>query len=42
VGEEEDEDDEFCDRTKAPVPKWEVLATNKAVWTRFWGWNRAV
>jgi hypothetical protein len=32
VGEEEEEsDDELCDRTKAPVPKWEVLVTNKAV-----------
>ena len=27
VGQEEEEsDDEFCDRTTAPVPKWEVLA----------------
>jgi hypothetical protein len=35
VGEEEEEsDDEFCDRTKGPVPKWEVLATKKAVWTQ--------
>jgi hypothetical protein len=35
VGEEEEEiDDEFCDRTKAPVPKWEALVTNKAVWTQ--------
>jgi hypothetical protein len=35
AGEEEEEsDDEFCDRTKAPVPKWEALATNKAVWTQ--------
>jgi hypothetical protein len=24
--EEEESDDEFCDRTTAPVPKWEVLA----------------
>jgi hypothetical protein len=32
VGEEEEEsDDELCDKTNAPVPKWEVLATNKAV-----------
>jgi hypothetical protein len=32
VGEEEEEsDDELCDRTKALVPKWEVLATSKAV-----------
>jgi hypothetical protein len=35
VGEEEEEsDDEFCDRTKAPVPKWEVLVTNKAAWAQ--------
>jgi hypothetical protein len=35
VGEEEEEsDDELCDRTKAPVPKWEALATTKAVWTQ--------
>jgi hypothetical protein len=26
--EEEESDDEFCDRTTAPVPKWEVLAGN--------------
>jgi hypothetical protein len=33
--EEEESDDEFCDHgTKATVPKWEVLATNKAVWTQ--------
>jgi hypothetical protein len=30
--EEEESDDEFCDRTTAPVPKWEVLAGNRAVW----------
>jgi hypothetical protein len=29
---EEEIDDEFCDRTTAPVPKWEVLAGNRAVW----------
>jgi hypothetical protein len=29
--EEEESDDEFCDRTTAPVPKWEVLAGNRAV-----------
>jgi hypothetical protein len=36
VGEEEEEesDDEFCDRTTAPVPKWEVLAGNRAVWVQ--------
>jgi hypothetical protein len=29
VGEEEEEsNDEFCGRMKAPVPKWEVLTTN--------------
>ena len=33
--EEEDEsDDEFCDRTTAPVPKWDVLAGNRAVWVQ--------
>jgi hypothetical protein len=26
--EEEERNDEFCDRTTAPVPKWEVLAGN--------------
>jgi hypothetical protein len=30
--EEEESDDEFCDRTTAPVPKWEVLAGNRVVW----------
>jgi hypothetical protein len=30
--EEEESDDEFCDRTTAPVPKWEVLAGSRAVW----------
>jgi hypothetical protein len=28
---EEESDDEFGDRTTAPVPKWEVLAGNRAV-----------
>jgi hypothetical protein len=32
--EEEESDDEFCDRTTAPVPKWEVLAENRAVWVQ--------
>ena len=32
--EEEESDDEFCDRTTAPVPKWEVLAGNRAVWVQ--------
>jgi hypothetical protein len=32
--EEEEIDDEFCDRTAAPVPKWEVLAGNRAVWVQ--------
>jgi hypothetical protein len=32
VGEKEEEsDDGLCDRTNAPVPKWEVRATNEAV-----------
>jgi hypothetical protein len=31
---EEESDDEFCDRTTAPVPKWEVLAGNRAVWVQ--------
>jgi hypothetical protein len=34
VEEEEEGDDEFCDRTTAPVPKWEVLAGNRAVWVQ--------
>jgi hypothetical protein len=33
--EEEESDDEFCDRTTAPVPNWEVLAGNRAVWVQF-------
>jgi hypothetical protein len=32
--EEEESDDKFCDRTTAPVPKWEVLAGNRAVWVQ--------
>jgi hypothetical protein len=34
--EEEESDDEFGDRTTAPVPKWEVLvlAGNRAVWVQ--------
>jgi hypothetical protein len=32
--EDEESDDEFCDRTTAPVPKWEVLAGNRAVWVQ--------
>jgi hypothetical protein len=32
--EEEESDDEFCDRTTAPVPKWEALAGNRAVWVQ--------
>jgi hypothetical protein len=32
--EEEESDDELCDRTTAPVPKWEVLAGNRAVWVQ--------
>jgi hypothetical protein len=37
VGEEEEEsDDDLCHRTKVPVPKWEVLATNKPVWTQLY------
>jgi hypothetical protein len=27
-------DDGFCDRTTAPVPKWEELAGNRAVWVQ--------
>jgi hypothetical protein len=35
VGEEEEEsDDEFCDRTKAPVPKWEGTGHKQSVWTQ--------
>jgi hypothetical protein len=32
--EEEESDDEFCDRTTAPVPKWELLAGDRAVWVQ--------
>jgi hypothetical protein len=32
----EESDDEFCDRTTAPVPKWEVLAGNRAVWVQLY------
>jgi hypothetical protein len=32
--EEEESDDEFCDRTTAPVPKWEVLVGDRAVWVQ--------
>jgi hypothetical protein len=32
--EEEESDDEFCDRTRASVPKWEVLAGNRAMWVQ--------
>jgi hypothetical protein len=32
--EQEESDDELCDRTTAPVPKWEVLAGNRAVWVQ--------
>jgi hypothetical protein len=32
--EQEESDDEFCDRTTAPVHKWEVLAGNRAVWVQ--------
>jgi hypothetical protein len=31
---EEESGDEFCDRTTAPVPKWEVPTGNKAVWVQ--------
>jgi hypothetical protein len=34
--EEEESDDEFCDRTASPVPKWEVLAGNRAVWVQLY------
>jgi hypothetical protein len=33
---EEESDDEFCDRTTAPVPKWKVLAGNRAVWVQLY------
>jgi hypothetical protein len=37
VEEEEGEsDDEFCDRTAVPVPKWGVLAGNRAVWVQIY------
>jgi hypothetical protein len=32
--EEEESDGEFCDRTTAPVPKWEALAGKRAVWVQ--------
>jgi hypothetical protein len=33
--EEEESDDEFCNRTTAPLPKWdEVLAGNRAMWVK--------
>jgi hypothetical protein len=33
--EEEESDDEFCNRTTAPLPKWdEVLAGNRAMWVQ--------
>jgi hypothetical protein len=34
--EEEESDDDFCDTTTAPVPKWEVLAGNRAVWVQLY------
>jgi hypothetical protein len=42
---EEESDDEFCDRTTAPVPKWEVLAGDRAVGcssASYCGWIRGV
>jgi hypothetical protein len=30
----EDEDEEFVTERKQPVPKWEVLAENRAVWEK--------
>jgi hypothetical protein len=35
-GEKLESDDEFRDRTTAPVPKWEVLAGDRALWVRLW------
>jgi hypothetical protein len=32
--EEQESDDRFCDRKTAPVPKWEALAGNRAVWVQ--------
>jgi hypothetical protein len=34
VGVGEESDDEFCDSKTAPVPTWEVLAGNRAVWVQ--------
>jgi hypothetical protein len=31
---EEESDNDFRYRTKAPVPKWEAMASKKAVWTQ--------
>jgi hypothetical protein len=33
--EEDESEDEFVTERKEPVPKWEVLAENKAVWEQF-------
>jgi hypothetical protein len=33
--EEDENEDEFVTERKEPVPKWEVLAENKAVWEQF-------
>jgi hypothetical protein len=42
--EEDESEDEFVTERKEPVPKWEVMAENKAVWgavlqaTKAGGW----
>jgi hypothetical protein len=33
--EEDESEDGFVTERKEPVPKWEVLAENKAVWEQF-------
>jgi hypothetical protein len=33
-GDGEESDDEFRDKTTAPVPRWELLAGNRAVWVQ--------
>jgi hypothetical protein len=33
--EEDESEDEFVTERKEPVPEWEVLAENKAVWEQF-------
>jgi hypothetical protein len=34
--EEDESEDEFVTERKEPLPKWEVLAENRAVWEQFY------